>query len=72
MASKDDGTTYSVVKADNQPTSGGQITIKHTARPVVVKSQTGDTYVQIVYNTLDTAGGVYGDYTCEIVESCQY
>jgi hypothetical protein len=72
MASSDSGATYSTVTAAMNSVSGGQYTVKHNGRPIVISSPDGKRLVKFVYNTKDSVNNVYADFAVEIVESNTY
>ena len=75
VSSADSGATYSAVTAVMNYISGGQTTVKHTGRPIVVSSPDGNKLVKFVYNTGDTAkvlNNIWADFTVEVVESQSY
>jgi hypothetical protein len=69
-SSSDSGATYMVVGSDANPTSGGQVSIKRSGRPLVIESHTGNKLVRFNCHTLDndTTGNVFAEYNVEIVE----
>lgn len=77
------GSSWNPVKTDNNNTMGGELVIKHSARPVVIRSQDGNKAVRFAYNAYISGNAVtmsgtvqnanvYADYVVEVVESCQY
>lgn len=72
MASADTGSTYTPVNAYMNASSGAQLTVKHTGRPIVIPSPDGKKVVKLAYNTKDTTNNVYADLTVEITESETY
>jgi hypothetical protein len=77
------GSVWNSVAADSNPTMGGDVEVKRSGRPIVIRSNDGNKMVRFTYaavlsgNFVSASGtiqnsNVFADYTVEIVEVNSY